>query len=85
MTAAGSILKAAVFDLGGVIRVTWPGTVGQIGIVSGTGVGIVNGGGNGGAAGKAVQDSRQKFRTVFFFPGSGPIVPAGSPAIQKGL
>ena len=85
MAAAGCVLEAAVFNLGGVIRVTWAGTVGQIGIVSGTGIGIVNDGGNGGAAGKAIQDSRQKFRTVFFFPGGGPIVPAGGPAIQKGL
>ena len=85
MAAASRILEAAVFNLGGVIRMTWPGTVGQIGVVSGTGIGIVNDGGNGGAAGKAIQDSRQKFRTVFFLPGGGPIVPAGSTAIQKGL
>lgn len=54
MAAAGRVLEAAVFNLGGVIRVTWAGTVGQIGVVSGTGIGIVNDGGNGGAAGKAI-------------------------------
>ena len=85
MTAAGSILKAAVFDLGGVIRVTRPGTVGKASIVSGTGVGIVNDGGNRGTAGVAVQNSGEELRPVFFFPGGGPVVLTRGPAVQEGL
>ena len=85
MSAAGSILEAAVLDLGGVVRVTGPGTVFQILIISGAGIRIVDHGGNGCAAGVTVQDATQKFRFIFLFPGAGPVVLTRGPAVQKFL
>ena len=85
MSAACRILEAAVFDLGGVVRMTGPGTVLEIFIVTGTGVLIVNHCGNGGTAGIAVQDACQKFRPVLLLPGCGPVVLTRCPAVEESL
>ena len=55
MTAAGYVLIAAVFDLGGVVGMAGPGAVHEIGIVPGAGVFVADHGSNGRAAGEAVQ------------------------------
>ena len=57
MTAACRILEAAVFDLGGVVRMTGPGAVLEIAVIPGAGVFVVDDGGNGSAAGIPDQDS----------------------------
>ena len=69
VSASGGVLKAAVFDLSGEIRMTGTGAVLQISVVPGAGVFVVNGGGNGRAAGEAVQNSGEKFRPVSFLSG----------------
>ena len=66
VSASGGVLKSAVFDLGGEVRVSGTGAVLQIGVVPGAGVFVVNRGGNGCAAGEAVQNSGEKFRPVGF-------------------
>ena len=85
MTAAGSILVAAVFYLRGVVRVTGPGTVLQIGIISGTGVMVVYHRGNRSAAGMAVHQTGKKFGAIFFLSGGGPVILTGCPSVQKDL
>ena len=55
MTTAGGILETAVLDLGGVVSMTGPGTIFQIGVITGTGVLVVDYRRKGGTAGVAVQ------------------------------
>ena len=57
MTATGSILKAAVLHLGGIVGMAGTGTILQIVVISGTGVFISDDGGNGCTAGKAIHHS----------------------------
>ena len=85
MTAACRILKAAIFDLRGVVGVSRTGAVFQVGVVAGTGIGVVDDGGNRRAAGKAIQDACQKLRPVSFLPGGGPVILSRCAAVQKGL
>ena len=67
VSSSGGVLKSAVFDLGGEVRMTGTGAVLQIGVVPGAGAFVVNGGGNGRAAGEAVQNSGEKLRPVGLF------------------
>ena len=83
MAAACYILIAAVFHLRGVVGVTGTGDVVEIGVVLGPGIFIVDDGGNGRAAGVAVQQACQKFGTVFLLAGGGPVVLAGCSAVQE--
>ena len=85
MPASGGILEAAVFDLCGEVGMTGAGTVLQVFVVPGSGVVVANDGGNGRAAGKAVQNTGQELRPVPLLPGGGPAVLAGSPAVEKDL
>ena len=64
---------------------TGTGPVFQIGVIYGAGIFIADYGCNRCAAGKAVQNAAQKFRSVLFPAGSGPVILPRSPAIQKGL
>ena len=69
VSAPGGVLESAVLDLGGEVRMAGTGAVLQIGIVPGAGVFVVNRGGDGRAAGVAVQNSGEKFRPVGFLSG----------------
>ena len=68
MSASGGVLKAAVLDLGGVVRVTGTGAVLQVVVVTGAGVFVADDRRNGCAAGEAVQNAAEEFGTVLFFP-----------------
>ena len=69
MSAAGCILKTAVLDLRGKIRMAGTGDILQAVVVAGTGILVVDDGGNGRAAGETIHDACQKLRTVLFFAG----------------
>ena len=85
MPAASCILKTSIFYLGRIVGVPGARTVFQIGVVSGTGIFVVDYCGNGSAAGEAIQDTGQKFRLVFFLPGSGPGILPRCPPAEKCL
>ena len=57
MPAPGGILKSAVFDLSGVVGMAGPGTVFEVFVVPGAGVVVADDGGDGSAAGEAVQNT----------------------------
>ena len=69
MPAACRVLKAAILDLSGVVRVSRTGTVLQVGVVTGAGVFVADDRRNGRAAGEAVQNAAEEFGAVLFFPG----------------
>ena len=85
MSAAGGVLETAVLDLCGEICVTGAGAVLEVCVIPGTGIAISDHSGNGGAAGISVDDTTQKFGTVFFPACCCPFVLSGRPAVQKPL
>ena len=85
MPAACRVLKAAILDLSSVVRVSRAGAVAQVGVVTGAGVCVVNDGGNGRAAGKAIQNPRQEIRAVLLLPGGGPAILPRRSSVQKCL
>ena len=83
MAAAGCVLEAAVFDLGGVVRVPGAGAISQCFIITGVGIVIVDHGGNWRAAGKAIQNAAEKFGAILFLAGCGPVMLPRCPAVQE--
>ena len=83
MAAAGAVLVTAIFDLGGVVRVPWPGAVLQIGIIPGAGVVVADDGRNGCAAGLAVQQAAEEFRPVLLPPRGGKVVLPRCSALEE--
>ena len=85
MATAGSILIAAVFDLCGVIRMTWAGVILQICIIAGAGVAVEDHSGNGCAASVTIHDAGQKVRTILLFSRGRPVILSRCTAIQEFL
>ena len=85
MAAAGVVLKPAVFYLRGIIRVAGAGAVAQIGVIAGAGIGIADDGGNGRAAGVAVQQAAQEFRPILLPARGGKIILPGRAAVEERL
>ena len=85
VAAAPHILKAAVLDVGGEVGMRRAGLVPQLLIVSGAGVGVLNDGGQGRAAGHSIHQPAQDPGHIPLLPGGGGGVPAGGPAAEKGL
>ena len=85
VAAAGIVLTAEIFHVGGIVRVARPGHRGEGSVVLGAGVPIADDGGQGHAAGGISPQPRQKLRGVRLFAGGGIGVAAGSPALQEAL
>ena len=83
VAAACRILVATVFDLGCIIGMTGSGTILQVVIVPGAGVGIADDGSNGGATGEPIHNSRKDLRCVRLLPRRRVGIAAGCPAAKE--
>ena len=85
MSAAGKVLEAFVFDLGGVVGVAGPGRFLQLRIVLGPCVGVFDLSRKGCAAEGPVLQPGEDCESVGFLPGRGQIASSRSPPVQKTL
>ena len=82
VAAAPGILKAVVFDIGGVVRVARPEQGRGAGVVPAAGVLVLNHQGDGGAGGPALPHARKDLDGVGLHPGGGKAVSPGPAGVH---
>ena len=85
MPAAGDILKAAVTELRGIIRMSRTRQAAKLLIIAAAGIAVADDRRQGCTAGFPVLQAAEKFRAVLFPAGCGPVVPSRCTAVQKAL
>ena len=85
MPAAGAVLRAAVFDLRGIIRMSRAGHRRECGIVRGTGIGIADDRRKRCAAGDPVDETGEEFALIRLLARRCVIALSGSAAAEKAL